>query len=128
MGPGWTSWAWYFLNPALYIIHDSWHLLSLFLMYFGGLYWKQYVPRSDCPLRNSLILVLCVCFYDELACSALESCTDPESFARGGSALTTFFFPDNEGERIQIPLKLGHHRAASETPFKWCFAGGPIMA
>ena len=23
---------------------------------------------------------------------------------------------------------LGHHRSASETPFKWRFAGGPIMA
>ena len=23
---------------------------------------------------------------------------------------------------------LGHHRHASETPFKWCFAGGPMMA
>ena len=22
---------------------------------------------------------------------------------------------------------LGHYRHASETPFKWCFAGGPIM-
>ena len=22
----------------------------------------------------------------------------------------------------------GHHRHASETPFKWCFAGGPMMA
>ena len=23
---------------------------------------------------------------------------------------------------------LGHHRPASETPFKWRFAGGPMMA
>ena len=23
---------------------------------------------------------------------------------------------------------LGHHRLASETPFKWCFAGGPMKA
>ena len=23
---------------------------------------------------------------------------------------------------------LGYHRPASETPFKWCFAGGPLMA
>ena len=22
----------------------------------------------------------------------------------------------------------GHHRPSSETPFKWCFAGGPVMA
>ena len=38
------------------------------------------------------------------------------------------FISDNEGERIQIPLKLGHHRPASETPFKWRLAGGQIMA
>ena len=25
-------------------------------------------------------------------------------------------------------LMLGHHRPASETPFKWRFAGGQIMA
>ena len=29
---------------------------------------------------------------------------------------------------IQIPLKTGHIRPASETPFKWRFAGGPMMA
>ena len=32
------------------------------------------------------------------------------------------------GERIQIPLKVGHHRSASKTPFKWHFADGPIVA
>ena len=50
-----------------------------------------------------------------------------------GPTLTSFyfhFFSENEGERIQIlvPLKVGHHRPASETPFKWRFAGGPMMA
>ena len=24
--------------------------------------------------------------------------------------------------------KMGHHRPASETPFNWRFAGGPMMA
>ena len=42
-------------------------------------------------------------------------CEDPESFA-------------DEGERIQIPLNAGKHQNASETPFKWRFAGGPMMA
>ena len=51
---------------------------------------------------------------------------DPESFARGGQTLATFFFFDG-GERIQIPLKAGHHLPASETPFKWRFAGGPML-
>ena len=39
---------------------------------------------------------------------------------------------------VRIPWKItklpslhymtGHHRPASETPFKWCFSSGPIMA
>ena len=28
----------------------------------------------------------------------------------------------------QIPLKAGLHRPASETPFKWRLAGGPMIA
>ena len=27
-----------------------------------------------------------------------------------------------------MPLNVGHHRPASETPLKWRFAGVPIMA
>ena len=62
------------------------------------------------------------------------SCADPESFARGGPTLRTFFFSFSfffflmRGKKIQITLKAGHHRPASETPFKWRFAGGPMMA
>ena len=33
----------------------------------------------------------------------------------------------DEGKRILIPLKTGHHQPASETPLKWHFAGGPMM-
>ena len=54
-------------------------------------------------------------------------CADPETFARGGPTLQTCFF-FLRGEMIQVPLKAGHHRSASETPFKWWFAGVPIMA
>ena len=39
-----------------------------------------------------------------------------------------FFFSFFRGERIQISLKSGHRRPASETPFKWHFAGVPMMA
>ena len=35
---------------------------------------------------------------------------------------------DEGEERIQIPLKVGHHRCTSKTPFKWRFAGGPMLA
>ena len=55
---------------------------------------------------------------------------DPESFFRGGRTLTTFFFCSymcivNKG--FHIPLKVGHHRPASETPFKWRFNDGPKL-
>ena len=47
---------------------------------------------------------------------------DPESFFRGGPS---FILAD---EWIQIPLESDHHWLASETPFKWCFAGRPMIA
>ena len=31
-------------------------------------------------------------------------------------------------ERIEMPLKVGHHQPASETPLKWHFASVPMMA
>ena len=33
-----------------------------------------------------------------------------------------------EGEGIQLPLKAGQYRPASEPPLKWRFAGGPVVA
>ena len=51
------------------------------------------------------------------------SCTDPESFFRGGS--TILFLVNGE---IQKPLKVGQHRPACKMPFKWCFPGVPMMA
>ena len=38
------------------------------------------------------------------------------------------FFKLMRGERIQLPLKAGHHRPASKTQFKRRFAGGPMVA
>ena len=49
-------------------------------------------------------------------------------FWQRGSTSDNVFFPGNEGERIQIPLKVGHNWPASETPFEWRFAGGSMMA
>ena len=45
-------------------------------------------------------------------------------FSDGGSNFEIFLV----NEWIQIPQKLNHHRPASETPFKWRFAGVPMMA
>ena len=57
---------------------------------------------------------------------------DPESFVRGGPTLTIFFslflFLLDEGGRMEMSHKVGHHRPASETPLKWRFTGVPIMA
>ena len=43
------------------------------------------------------------------------------SFARGGPTFCLI-----RGKRIQIALKAGHYRPASETPFKWRFAREPM--
>ena len=54
---------------------------------------------------------------------------DPVSLVRGGPTLTTvFFFILMRGGRIQIPLLACHQRPTCETPLKWRFAGGPMMA
>ena len=57
------------------------------------------------------------------------TCVDSESFARWGQTSQRcffyyFFFFD---ERIKITLLAGHHLPASKTPFKWRFAGVPLM-
>ena len=51
------------------------------------------------------------------------TCVDPEKMSEGSN----FFLVEGDGERIEMPLKVGHHRLASETPLKWRFTGMPIM-
>ena len=56
---------------------------------------------------------------------------DPESLAGRGPIKTTFLFCCffMRRERIQVPLKAGHHRPASERPlrpFEWHFACEPM--
>ena len=58
-------------------------------------------------------------------------CADPESFVRGGPALSSdnvFSLELTRGMRIQIPLIAGNHRLTSETTLKWRFARGPTVA
>ena len=44
------------------------------------------------------------------------------------------FFSNTGPDPLKITMlqsqhsMFGQHRPASETPFKWCFAGGPMMA
>ena len=56
------------------------------------------------------------------------SCADPECLPRGDPTLTSFLILFDEGREDQTLLIADHHRPASETPFKWRFAGGPMMA
>ena len=56
------------------------------------------------------------------------SCADQEKFFQG---LLFSFFLANEWREDPMPLREGHHRPTSETPFKWRFAGraddGPTL-
>ena len=65
-------------------------------------------------------------------------CADPEGGTGGPDPLENYKnkgFLGNTGPDFlkitKLPSQhtmLGHHRPASETPFKWRFAGGPVMA
>ena len=50
-----------------------------------------------------------------------------EQSRRSSSTLKPIFSLFGGNERIKIQLKLGHHRPASGSPYKWRFTGGPIM-
>ena len=70
--------------------------------------------------------------------SGKPACADPEGGTGGPDPLKNhknIGFLRNSGpdplknyEATTPDLKLGHHQNASETPFKWRFAGGPMMA
>ena len=38
------------------------------------------------------------------------------------------FLVDEGRESKETPLNIDHHQHASEAPFEWRFAGGPMMA
>ena len=46
----------------------------------------------------------------------------------GGSNSDKVVFVRFRGARLQRPPKVDNYRPASETPLKWRFTGGPIMA
>ena len=50
---------------------------------------------------------------------------DPDSRTLSSIVAPSCADPDGGGP---IHSMLDHYRPASETPFKWCFAGGPLMA
>ena len=48
--------------------------------------------------------------------------------SEGSNFDNVFFFQMMRGGRIEKTLSAGHHQPASETPFKWRFAGVLMMA
>ena len=72
----------------------------------------------------------------------LKHMCDPEGGGGGGAGVRTPWkiaknigFPSDTGtdplKITKLPSRhsmLGHQRPAGETPFKWRFAGGPLMA
>ena len=60
---------------------------------------------------------------------ACISCTDPDSLAEESNfGIFSVFFSQWGREDLKITYKQAIIGPASETPFKWCFAGGPMMA
>ena len=57
-----------------------------------------------------------------------SSMRGPRKFFQRGSNFDNNLLVKEGIQGIQIPLKVGRHRPASETPFKWRFAGVPMMA
>ena len=55
-------------------------------------------------------------------------CGSRKFFQRASNFEFFFFSFVLVDEGIQVLIKAGHHWLASETPFKWCFAGVPKMA
>ena len=89
----------YFIYPTVYMYLYIWHKSHS----------THVVPGTQ---KNTFSIIV-------------DTCADPESFVRLGSNSDKFLI---RGNKIQIALKVGHHRPASEMPLKWCYTGGPMMA
>ena len=78
---------------------------------------------------NDVALVIYVIIEHVMAQTSMRG---SRRFCHKGSNLDNVFFVVffslMRRGRIQIPLLVGHQWPASETPFKWRFAGGPMMA
>ena len=90
---------------------------------------QSYQARIHCRNRRNIVLyhVPIQKHYVLEPDRVSKTCVDPESSVSEGPTLTTLFKLMREG-RIQILLEAGHQRTASETPLKWRFAGGTMMA
>ena len=70
------------------------------------------------------------CIYTSILIAYVYVMRGSRKFCQRGSNYDKVFFLVlcGGGGRIQIPLLAGHQRPACETPFKWRFAGGLIIA
>ena len=62
------------------------------------------------------------------SCSDLEGRTGVDPLKNLGFLSNTGTDPLKSTKLASQHSMLGHHRHASETPFKWRFTGGPMMA
>ena len=74
-----------------------------------------------------------MCWHVSPACTCYQNLREINFFSeyidfveRVHAQIQKVFF--DKGKRIQIALIAGHYWPASEIPFKWCFAGEPMMA
>ena len=55
-------------------------------------------------------------------------CGSRKFYQRGSNFDKFYFFKFDEGRKDPNTFSAGHQRPASETPFKWRFAGGSMIA
>ena len=94
-----------------------------------GVYEKVRASTRQYNRHNTLIRFM----------SMRSAWVDPEGRGGGGGAggrhlknhKNIGFLCNTSPDPLKLPSQhsiLGHHRHASETPFQWRFAGGPILA
>ena len=109
-------------RSGLIWMQSVWHSDNIHERFFlKTWFWNNSADdKQSCKVGKELVADLFKFLF-----SGLFSCADPVSYVRGSNFDNIFLM---RGGRIKIPLSAGHHRPASETPFKWRFAGEPIMA
>ena len=85
-----------------------------------------YNMGKSLKLKKNLSVVYQIFSMTNATLSCLNGMCGSRKICQGGSKFFVVFFM--WGERIQITLKVGHHRPTSKMPFKWRFADGQIMA
>ena len=101
--------------------------MEAFEQYVSNTINKHQTEKSALPCEK------CAHLYKCINKSSQANMTMPKRGSRkfcqrGSNFDNIFLFSLMSGGRIQMPLLAGHQRPASETPFKWRFAGVTMMA